>query len=157
MFQHHDDDTHHYQPCNMDILLQANLSHGWEHMGWLSLIGYTVPWIMDNLGQNLTATVQFQVQIRSYFSFALRLSTYSSNIQGAEFWNLLYGMPYTGANFMKRNALWEVNTVVQMYKFATIYKIKRFIAVFTRNCHWNIRWSRWIKSTPSHAVNQVLF
>jgi len=45
-----------------------------------------------------------------------------------------------------------VNTVLQLYKLPTIYKIKRFIAVFTRNCHWSVCWSSWIKSTSSRAV-----
>jgi hypothetical protein len=45
-------------------------------------------------------------------------------------------------------------TVTQLIKkFPTLYRIWRFITVFTRAYKWSLPWARCIQSTPSHPIS----
>jgi hypothetical protein len=40
-------------------------------------------------------------------------------------------------------------------KFLTLRRIRRFITVLKRSCHWPLYWARWIQSTSSQPISLI--
>jgi len=56
---------------------------------------------------------------------------------------------------MEKIPSWETNNPQVIMKFLTFYWIQRFIAMFTRACHWSLSWDSCIHSTPTHPVSLI--
>jgi len=55
-------------------------------------------------------------------------------------------MEFSLSNSVKHSH-WEANSHSACQEVPLLSWNPRFIAVFTRACHWSISWARWIHST----------